>query len=195
VASSTVEMAPHHILELLFFPNHITTKYSHQHNQTILHQNEKIICPKTKILPSHIALCPLHLLLSCDLVGEALILSQPSFICKKSQNMSILWNSTWLRLSDCLGTAFDMFMWISGPLFIFIAVVLIGGCVFLYFAAIVPYMFPTWSLLYVVNMIIAMWLLSNITFNYFACVFTRPGSPKPLQVLDFYEDSIAHCSS
>jgi len=71
-------------------------------------------------------------------------------------------------------------------LFILIAVVLIGGCVTLYFVAIVPFMFPTWSLLYCVNVLVASWLMVNILFNYFACVLTKPGSPKPLQVPIFF---------
>jgi len=71
-------------------------------------------------------------------------------------------------------------------------VILIGGCVVLYYRSILPYVIkedPIWT---VIHLVISFWLLSNITFNYFACVFTKPGSP-PLS--DIEKSKVAEASS
>jgi len=91
--------------------------------------------------------------------------------------MKILWNSSVTRFSRVALQMFDNVIWFTGPLFIAIAVVLIGGCVGFYFKALLPYYFPDTTVGYFAIMVFSFWLLSNIVFNYFACVFTPPGSP------------------
>lgn len=96
--------------------------------------------------------------------------------------MAILWSSTANKISQLALGSFDMLLWCGGPLFIVLAVVLIGGCGFLYFTAILPYVFPEQTPLSILNLIISVWIVVNMAFNYFTCVFTPPGSPTPVTV-------------
>lgn len=91
--------------------------------------------------------------------------------------MSVLWSSTLVKLTLLVAKVFDNVIWVFGPAFILTAVVLIGGCVFLYYHTILPFVLTPYSLLYNINLLISFWLLANITFNYFACVTSSPGSP------------------
>jgi len=96
--------------------------------------------------------------------------------------MAILWRSTLQRVGFMLMTLFDTLIWVSGPLFILIAVVLVGGCAVFYFLAVVPYVFPTMGLLYLLNLLVSIWIVLLLVFNYFSCVLTKPGSPTPISV-------------
>jgi len=91
--------------------------------------------------------------------------------------MAILWRPTLQRLLEWAEAGFDTLVSVAGPFFIILAVVLIGGCAYLYFSAIVPYLFPEWTVLALLNMLVSVWIVANMTFNYFTCVFTKPGSP------------------
>jgi len=91
--------------------------------------------------------------------------------------MAILWRPTLQRLLQWAEAGFDTLVSVAGPFFIILAVVLIGGCAYLYFSAIVPYLFPEWTVLALLNMLVSVWIVANMTFNYFTCVFTKPGSP------------------
>jgi len=91
--------------------------------------------------------------------------------------MKILTQSTLLNFVNVIRTVSDNLLYFIGPFFILLAVVLISGCVFLYYTAILPYVTEGGAILYYLNLVLSMWLLSNIFFNYFTTVFTKPGSP------------------
>lgn len=66
---------------------------------------------------------------------------------------------------------------VAGPLYIALAVTLISGIIYLFFTVILPSIHSPNSLQGIIHIIIAIWLIFNVFFNYFYCVKTDPGSP------------------
>ena len=82
------------------------------------------------------------------------------------------------RFLDQASLIIDNGVYYLGPPLIIFAIVLVSLCVYVYFAVFYPTMFPSmWTLGGILNMIVSMWLVVQIAFNYFSCILVSPGHP------------------
>lgn len=64
----------------------------------------------------------------------------------------------------------------AGPIFVFLVVTLTSSVVFIYYYYLLPWNYARWPEYWsVINIIISIWLLINIVFNYFMAVTVKPG--------------------
>lgn len=88
---------------------------------------------------------------------------------------------------------------VAGPLYIALAVSLISCIIYLFFTVILPSIHSLNSLKGVIHIIISIWLIFNVFFNYYYCVKTDPGSPTdfmdveqdPMTLINREDDSVS----
>jgi hypothetical protein len=91
-------------------------------------------------------------------------------------------NQNYCIVTTCFkwsSTCFRVSMRIIGPLMLLLANALIFGVAFIFFTRLLPKISGESPLLYWLHAFIGLFLLVNVTFNYFSCAFTSPGSPEP----------------
>jgi len=79
----------------------------------------------------------------------------------------------------------ELFLRLIGPLFVLLAATLIFFVVYVHFIGVLPFYNGktlAWTLPGVLHLLISVWLAGNIVFNYLSVVFTRPGSPPPINL-------------
>ncbi|XP_031559507.1 palmitoyltransferase ZDHHC16-like isoform X2 [Actinia tenebrosa] len=71
----------------------------------------------------------------------------------------------------------DKLVSVLGPAFVLLVVGLISTVVIIYYTSILPTILEEHILWIVIHIVVAHWLLLNISFHYFKSVFTSPGHP------------------
>ena len=66
-----------------------------------------------------------------------------------------------------------------GPAFILLATALILFVLYAFITQLLPIISGTSEIYYILHLVYALFLLSNVFFNYVMCILTPPGSPEP----------------
>ncbi|XP_024534034.1 probable protein S-acyltransferase 15 isoform X2 [Selaginella moellendorffii] len=101
---------------------------------------------------------------------------------------SHLWSRAVAKIQSCI----DKSVQAAGPTYIFLAFFLMSSVIYLFFATILPTLHNMYSLRGLLHAAIGCWLILNVFFNYFYCIFTDPGSP-PADFLDSGTRWCKHC--
>jgi len=93
------------------------------------------------------------------------------------------WTIRCFAYMETLTPYFDGLIRFMGPLLVAVAILLIGGCILLYFTVLLPYYrrmrwtpdhMDAWTC---IHCVLAIWLSTMVTFHYYKAVTTDAGSP------------------
>lgn len=104
---------------------------------------------------------------------------------KKCRN-ALLDNSNYeyiFWLQYFIAICFDWIMWALGPVMVCLALTLISGIAYSFFAALLPYLVDPGSFWYPINQLFGGMLLVNVLWNYLSCIMTKPGAPASVKEL------------
>ncbi|KAI5072010.1 hypothetical protein GOP47_0012116 [Adiantum capillus-veneris] len=101
------------------------------------------------------------------------------------RTLRYLWSSLTLKIRIFI----DKSIQLAGPFYIFLAVTLISCIIYLFFTTILPSIHSVNSFKGISHVIISIWLIFNVFFNYIYCIKTDPGSPSDFT--DVEHDSIS----
>ena len=109
------------------------------------------------------------------------------------------WTERVSESCDVVLRCFDRFVHVLGPLLVASAVLLVGGCVYLYYQLLLPYHFPTTrevvgeeseqqlppatistavaTMVYALHYLLSVWLTVLVAFHYAMAIVTKPGAP------------------
>jgi len=89
--------------------------------------------------------------------------------------MALLWQSTANKLKSYITQCFNFAVWSLGPLFILIAMSLVSLAAYSFFEGVLQHYFPLKGIGYYSNVVIGVYLLVMITFQYTLAIFTSAG--------------------
>ncbi|KAL3701144.1 hypothetical protein R1sor_019166 [Riccia sorocarpa] len=92
------------------------------------------------------------------------------------RHLQYMWASFILKVHIILDSAVKT----AGPLYILLALSLLSCIIYLYYTAVLPAVHQLNSVEGIAHLIVSIWLIYNVFFNYYWCIQSDPGSP-PLE--------------